>query len=376
MFRSLATRVSTSATAQQRRAMSQLGESVTLASGYEMPLLALGTWKAPAGVTGAAVETAIKAGYRNIDTANDYNNEAEIGVALKNCFDQGIVKREEVFVQSKLWNSNHRPEHVLPDLEQTLTDLQLDYVDMFMIHWPQAGPSNGGQAATRVNGAIASKDPTVMFPLDSEGYYSVDLESHYMETWETMEKLVDQGLCKSIGISNFNKTQVEEVVAGARIPVSLLQNECHVYLQQKDLVDLCNFRNIKFQAFSPLGSGDTNYASYTSPTGTIPLKDAHMNELAEKYGKSVAQVMLRWAIQRGTSVVTKSVTPQRVIDNAQIFDWELSDEDFKSFDKVNCGWRHLLWGEISHHPDYPFHDELPHGYVLEKCANFAPGQGG
>ena len=108
---------------------------------------------------------------------------------------------------------------------------------------------------------------------DDEVYYCIDKDSHYVETWQTMEKLVDQGYCKSIGISNFNKTQVEEVVANARIPVSLLQNECHVYLQQKDLVDLCNFRGIKFQAFSPLGSGDTNYASYSSPTGTIPLND-------------------------------------------------------------------------------------------------------
>jgi diketogulonate reductase-like aldo/keto reductase len=341
-----------------------------------MPVFAIGTWKAPAGVTGEAVKTAIKTGYRNIDTANDYNNEAEIGVAIKECIDDGIVTREELFIQSKLWNSNHRPEHVRPDLDQTLEDLQLDYVDMYMIHWPQAGPSNGQQAATRVNGAIASKDPTVMFPLDEEGYYAVDLDSHYMETWETMEGLVDEGVVKSIGISNFNKTQVEEVVAGARIPVSLLQNECHVYLQQKDLIDLCNYRNIKFQAFSPLGSGDTNYASYTSPTGTIPLKDPLMNELAAKYGKNAGQLMLRWAVQRGTSVVSKSVTPERVVANFDLWDWEISAEDMALFDTVNCGWRHLLWGEVSHHPDYPFFDELPHGYVLEKCANFAPGQGG
>jgi len=350
--------------------------SVRLASGYDMPLFSLGTWKAPAGVTGKAVETAIKAGYRNIDTANDYNNEVEIGEALKRCFDEGVVKREELFIQSKLWNSNHRPEHVRPDLEQTLKDLQLDYVDMYMIHWPQAGPSTGKVCATRVNGAIADQDPAVMFPLDKDGYYCVDKESHYIETWQTMEKLVDEGLVKSIGISNFNKTQMEEVVKIARHPVSLLQNECHVYLQQKDLIDLCRFRKVVFQAFSALGSGDTNYASTHSPTGTIPLNDVHIQALAAKYGKTPAQVMLRWAVQRGTSVVSKSVTPERIISNADVFDWELSAQDMLSFDMLNVGWRHLLWGEVSHHPDYPFKDELPHGYVLEKCSNFAPGQGG
>ncbi len=356
---------------------SGVSPTVKLASGYDMPVFSLGTWKAPAGVTGKAVETAIKAGYRNIDTANDYNNEAEIGEAFKRCFDEGIVTRDELFVQSKLWNSNHRPDHVWPDLEQTLKDLQLDYVDMYMIHWPQAAPSTGLQASTRVNGAIATNyRENPMFPLDDEGYYCIDKDSHYVETWQTMEKLVDQGYCKSIGISNFNKTQVEEVVANARIPVSLLQNECHVYLQQKDLVDLCNFRGIKFQAFSPLGSGDTNYASYSSPTGTIPLNDEFIKSLAEKYGKTPAQVMLRWAVQRGTSVVSKSVTPERVVSNFQVWDWELSADDMKAFDTINCGWRHLLWGEVSHHPDYPFKDELPYGYVLEKCSNFAPGQGG
>ncbi|GAB5354395.1 hypothetical protein AAMO2058_000115300 [Amorphochlora amoebiformis] len=348
----------------------------TLASGYEMPVFSLGTWKAAKGKTQKAVETAIRCGYRNIDTANDYNNEEEIGVALQNLFKEGVVKREEVFIQSKLWNSNHRPEHVDYDLDQTLSDLKLDYVDMYMIHWPQAAPSTGKAAATRVEGAIAAhhtKNP--MFPLDDEGYYCADMESHFVETWQKLEELVDSGKVKSIGISNFNKTQIEEVVAIAKHPVSLLQNESHVYLQQKDLIDLCNFRNICFQSFSSLGSGDTNYAEYASPTGTIPLKDPHIKSLAEKYGKNPAQIMLRWGVQRGISVVSKSVTPERVIGNFDIWDFKLSDEDMKSFDMLNCGWRHLLWGEVSHHPDYPFKDELPHGYVLEKCSNLSPGQG-
>lgn len=375
MFQLTASRAS-SAFSSVHRAFSTVPFTKKLASGYDVPIFSLGTWKAPAGVTGAAVETAINAGYRNIDTANDYNNEEEIGHSLKKVMDTGVVKRDELFIQSKLWNSNHRPEHVTVDLEQTLKDLQLDYVDMFMIHWPQAAPSTGAAAATRVNGAIAchhSKNP--MFPLDDEGYYCVDKDSHFIETWQKMEELVDRGLIKSIGLSNFNKVQMEEVCAIARHPVSMLQNECHVYLQQKDLVDACRFRNVLFQAFSPLGSGDTNYAFSSSPTGVIPLQDPFVASLAEKYGKSPAQVMLRWAVQRGTSVVSKSVSPARVEANFAVWDWELSREDMDQFDTINCGWRHLLWPEVSHHPDYPFKDEVPHGYVLEKCQNFSPGQG-
>merc|ERR1711959_15047 len=181
-----------------------------------------------------------------------------------------------------------------------------------------------------------------------------------------MEELVDRGLVRSLGISNFNKRQLEEVVSIAKKPVCILQNECHPYLQQKDLVDLCNYRKIVFQAFSPLGSGEENYAKSPSPTGTIPLKDAHIAQLAKKYGKDAGQIMLRWALQRGTSVISKSVNPERIVNNFKIFNWELKPKDMQSFDQINCGWRHLLWGETSHHPNYPFKDELRHDYVLEK----------
>lgn len=341
-----------------------------------MPVFALGTWKAPPGVTGTAVETALKCGYRNIDTANDYGNEKEIGEAFQRCVKGGVLTREELFVQSKLWQTNHRPEHVQADIDQTLKDLQVDYLDMYMIHWPQACPSTGTQAATRLNGAHAANHREgVMFPLDDEGYYCADKEAHFTETWKALEKLVDQGLVRSIGVSNFNKRQVEEVVGMARHPVSLIQNETHVYLQAKDMVDLCRFRNICYQAFSPLGSGDTHYAQTASPTGSIPLNDPTMADMAKRYGKNPGQLMLRWALQRGTSIVAKTVSPERVVSNFDVWDWSISAEDMLSFDKLNVGWRHLLWREVSHHPNYPFKDELPHGYVLEKCTNFTPGQG-
>merc|ERR1711983_302465 len=290
---------------------------ITLNNGSKMPRLGLGTWKAPAEQTKTAVVTAVKAGYRLIDCANDYDNEHVIGEALQELFKEGVVTREDLFIQAKLWNGNHRPEHVKPDLMKTLEDLQLDYVDSFVIHWPQAVPSTGKNPTLRPNGcypAHHSKD--TMFPLTDEGYYSADMESHYVETWEAMEKLVDEGLTKTIGLSNFNRRQVEEVLVSAKkYKPAVLQNESHPYLHEKDLRDYCRIHKIAFQAYSSLGSADR---------------------------------------------------PWRIEENFKIWDFKLTDEDMKAFDEMNVGWRHLIWAECSMHPDFPFKDDLPWDYVLQK----------
>merc|ERR1712113_839533 len=159
----------------------------------------------------------------------------------------------ELFVQAKLWNSNHRPEHVRPDIMKTLEDLQLDYIDSFVIHWPQAVPSNA-QLTLRPNGCFpAHKSKNSMFPLDDEGYYCADMDSHYVETWAAMEALVEEGLTKSIGLSNFNKRQVEEILLNAKKhKPAVLQNESHPYLHEKDLRDYCRLHGIAFQAYSAL----------------------------------------------------------------------------------------------------------------------------
>ena len=345
-----------------------INPTVTLASGHTMPMVALGTWKAPPGVTGAAVEAAIKAGYRNIDAANDYNNEPEVGAAIAKCIAEGVVTRDELFVQAKLWNTNHRPEHVAADLAQSLEDLQLDYLDSYIIHWPQAAPATGRAPATRLDGAYPAPEAEgSMFPVDGDGYFCSDGGSHYTETWRAMEALVDDGRCRSIGLSNFNRAQVAEVVAMARVPVSVLQCECHPYLQQKDLIDFCATAKIAFQAFSPLGSGDTHLGVTASPSGTIPLRDPTVLAVAARTGKDAGQVMLRWNLQRGVCVVAKSVRPARIASNFAIFDWALAPEDVAAFGAINYGWRHLQWREVSMHPDYPFPDELPHKYALEKA---------
>jgi len=346
--------------------------TLKLRTGALMPQIALGTWKSPPGVTQKAVEVALANGYTNLDTANDYNNEPEVGAGIKAALSKGSVKRSDLFIQSKLWNSNHRPEHIKPDLEQTLVDLGLDYLDSFVIHWPQACPSVINAPTLRTTGAFpANYKKGTMFPYDDNGYFMSDVEHHYTDTWEAMQSLVDEGIVRSIGLSNFNRAQIEEVLnMKLKYQPAVLQNECHPYLQQKDLIDFCNYNGIVFQAFSSLGSGNTHLAVSESPTGNIPLQDPYIAGLAKKYGKSEGQIILRWHVQRKNGsygLVTKSVTEARIINNIQVYDFELSQDDMDGFDALNCGWRHLLWRETSNHPDYPFKDELPYGYQLEKA---------
>jgi len=347
---------------------------VELNNGLRMPRLALGTWKAPAEKTKLAVITAVKAGYRFIDCANDYDNEHVIGEALEELFKDGVVKREDLFIQAKLWNSNHRPEHVKPDLEATLKDLKLDYIDSFVIHWPQAVPSTGKNPTLRVNGCgPANHSKNTMFPLDDEGYYCADLTSHYVTTWAAMEQMVDLGLTKSIGLSNFNRRQVDEILQNAaKYKPVILQNESHPYLHDKDLRDFCAQNGIVFQAYSALGSADRPWrvsGSITSGTPTAGyevLNNPVIKAIGDKYGKTTANVVLRWHLQMGGAMVCKSVTPSRIEENFKIWDFVLSGEDMAAIDKLNIGWRHLLWAETSMHPDYPFKDYLPWDYKLEK----------
>lgn len=340
-----------------------------------IPTVALGTWKAPQELTKQAVLTAVKAGFRFLDTANDYDNEHVIGDALQELFKEGAVTREQLFIQSKLWNGNHRPEHVRPDLEATLKDLQLSYIDSFVIHWPMAVPSTGKKADLRPDGCYpANHTKGTMFPLTDDGYYCADHESHYVETWLEMEKLVDEGLVRSIGLSNFNKKQIREIlnIPGAKYKPALLQNESHPYLQEKDLRDFCKINGIVFQAYSSLGSADRPWRKEGSITSGAPigghevLQNPELAKIAKKHGVSVAQVVLRWHVQMGGAAVCKSVTPSRIEENYRVWHFNLDEGDMAAVALLNYGWRHLLWAETSMHEDYPFKDELPAGYKLQK----------
>jgi len=259
----------------------------TLACG--MPMLGLGTWKSEPGEVGGAVRTALELGYRHIDCAAIYGNEAEIGEALADC------ERDQLWVTSKLWNNAHASADVDPALRQTLADLRLDYLDLYLIHWP----------------VVLRKECVV--PETGADMLSLD-QVPIAETWRAMEALVDQGLCRHIGVSNFSVAKLESLIAGARIAPAMNQIELHPYLQQRAMVEFCAAHGIGLTAYSPLGSPDRP-ETMKAEDEPVLLEDAAVAAIAARHGCSPAQVLIAWALARGTAVIPKSVNRARLEQN-------------------------------------------------------------
>jgi aldehyde reductase len=313
---------------------------VKLNSGYEIPSFGLGTWKSKPGEVENAVKNAIDVGYRHIDGAMVYENEKEVGSAIQAKIAEGVVKREDLFLTSKLWDTFHRPDLVIPALKKTLADLGTDYIDMYLIHWPMG---------------IKECDVSniTLFPWTDEGntkwiYSDVD----YVDTWKEMEKAVELGLARSIGVSNFNSKQIDRVLAIAKIPPATNQIEIHPYLTNEKIVNFCRGKGIEITAYSPLGSADRPWATPDDPK---LLEDPKLIELGKKYNKTAAQLVLRWSIQRQLIAIPKTVNKNRLLENADIFDFELTEEDMKYVNTFNrpdgrgCG--ETICND---HPHYPF----------------------
>jgi diketogulonate reductase-like aldo/keto reductase len=291
---------------------------VTLSSGAKMPLVGLGTWKSKPGQVEHAVQHALETGYRHIDCAAVYQNETEVGVALKEQFAKGL-KREEVWITSKVWNNNHTAERVKIGLAKTLKDLGLTYLDLYLIHWPYAFVQGDN-----------------MFPKDEGGMILYDESVDYVETWKGMEQLVRDGLVKHIGFSNFNHKQVQRVLEIAQIKPEILQVECHVYLNQQELLDYIKPHGIVLTAYCPLGSPDRPTAQ---PDHPILLQDPTLAAIAAKYKKTPAQVLIRFQIDRGVSVIPKSVSNHRIEENFNVFDFRIDADDLKTLLSLNRNYR-------------------------------------
>jgi diketogulonate reductase-like aldo/keto reductase len=257
----------------------------------EIPALGFGTLIPDPTETKKAVKAALEAGFRQFDCAERYRNEKEVGEAMKEALRDGKIRREELFVATKLWNSNHRPERVKPAFEASLEKLQLDYVDLYLIHTP-----------------FAFKPGEEQDPRDENGKVIYDEGVTLLDTWRALENLMDQGRCKAIGLSDIGLEKVQEIFESARIKPAVVHVESHPYLPQWDLLDFCKKKGILLHAFAPLGHGIEPKL----------MEDPVITTISKRLKKTPAQVLLAWALQRGTAPITTSKNPNRIKENFDV----------------------------------------------------------
>ncbi|KAL2622979.1 hypothetical protein R1flu_003184 [Riccia fluitans] len=287
---------------------------VTLSSGHVMPSVGYGVWRAGPSTADLVLE-AVKLGYRHFDCAADYKNEKEVGDGIAEAIKQGLVKREDLFVVTKLWNSDHK--HVRGACEDSLKKLQLEYLDLYLIHFPVAVRHTG----------VGTTDS----PLGEDGVLDIDCSVSLETVWHSMEELVHAGLVRSIGISNYDIFLTRDVLAYSKIKPAVNQIETHPYFQRADLVKFCQKHGIVVTAHTPLGGGAANVEWFKSVSA---IEDPVLKEIGAKYGKSAAQVALRWGVQRNTVVIPKSSKVERLKENLDIFDFQLSDADMETIKQL------------------------------------------
>ena len=261
---------------------------ISLPNGAAMPALGFGTLISDPVVTKTAVAAALQVGFRHLDCAERYRNEREVGAAIREALSSGALRRQDIFVTTKLWNNNHRPERVAPALRASMQRLGLDYVDLYLIHTPFAFRPGDDQE-----------------PRDADGKLIYDDEVTLIETWRALEEQVDAGATRAIGLSDASIAHLSEVLDGARIRPAVIQVEAHPYLPQWELLEFCQRHGVVFLAFAALGHG-------VKPR---VLDDPIVADIARRTGNTPAQVLLAWAVQRGTALLTTAKTPSRIREN-------------------------------------------------------------
>ena len=301
-------------------------------NGDKLPILGLGTWKSKPGEVRKAVYWAIEAGYRHIDCAAIYQNEKEVGQGIADAIAEGLVKRKKLFVTSKLWNDSHRLEDVHPALEKSLNDLRLDYLDLYLIHWP-----------------IAFK-PGIGFATHREEYYTYQ-DVPLTQTWEAMQESKSAGKVRHIGVSNFNQAKLSQLLAVEGQKPEMNQIELHPFLPQEALVKFCLDNGLLVTAYSPLGSPDSRAERHQNDPKLIdnPVVAA----IAEKHRAGVGQILIAWSISRGIAVIPKSVNQARIIDNLKAAELNLDAEDLGKLAQIGIKHR-FVDGSFFTGPQSPY----------------------
>ncbi|KAL5106825.1 Aldo-keto reductase family 1 member A1-A [Taenia crassiceps] len=311
-------------------------QSLLLNSGHRIPQLGFGTFDAAKETVTNAVEVALSTGYRHIDCAMAYENEKEVGEAIAGSMKKLNLKREDIFVTTKLWCDKHAPEDVRKTCELSLRKLGLQYLDLYLIHFPVSFRVKEG------------------FSFDINDPNSVVFEFHKLEdTWKV--ELVSAGLVKSIGVSNFNKRQIERILASCTITPAVNQVEVNINWLNTKLIEFCHSKGILIEGYSPLGS--PGFLDKAGVKIKSMLENEEVVEIAQKHKKEAAQVLLRHGLQRGIVVLVKSVTPERIRSNFDVFDFELSDAEMDRLNRAGSNKRLVLVEAVKKHPDYPFDDE-------------------
>ena len=317
--------------------------------GDNLPAVGFGLWKIDKPDTANLVHAAVEAGYRHLDSAADYGNEKEAGEGIKSALAAGLCQREELWVTSKLWNTCHRPEHVRAACEKTLSDLGLDYLDLYLIHFPIA---------------LKFVDFDVRYP--PEWFFDPDAEAPRMEidpvplhqTWAAMEDLKASGLVKHIGVCNYNSALLHDLMAYAKQKPEVLQVEAHPYLTQERLIKLAQDYGMTVTAFSPLGA--LSYVSLDMATENESVLEMEaVKAAAVRLGKTPAQVVLRWGVQRGTAIIPKTARRGRLKENLALFDFELNAEEMQAISALNRNRRFndpAVFCEAAFNTFYPIYD--------------------